>query len=125
MTALLSERQKKAADLAREIGKLDGVWVVSPLPLDDSARLRFQVLDSCRNEVVQLLRDWGWQPTFRSVLPRVSYTGLQGAGVYEIDIPRDRTPVQDDRPRGEIATREKLAAEKAHLVAMYKSIYGK
>jgi hypothetical protein len=43
--APLSERQIRARDLADWLGGMAGVWVVSPLPLDDGAKaLRFQVL---------------------------------------------------------------------------------
>ena len=107
--ALLNERQEKAAALARELGKMDGVWVTSPLPLDDHAKLRLQIRDISRNEVIQMLKDWGWDPVFLSVLPRICTTGLIAAGLWEIDIPKPRQDVVDDRPRvqGEIATREK------------------
>ena len=95
--ALLNERQEKAAALAREIGKIDGVWVTSPLPLDDHAKLRLQIREIDRNHVVQMLKDWGWDPVFLSVLPRICTTGLIAAGIWEIDIPKPRQDVVDDR----------------------------
>jgi hypothetical protein len=95
--SLLSERQQKAEQLARELRKLEGVWVSSPLPLDDNAKLRIQVLDSRKNEVISLLCGWGWIPEFCGPLPRVTYTGLLAASLYDIDLPRERTPIQDDR----------------------------
>jgi hypothetical protein len=96
--ALLSERQQKAEQLARELRKLEGVWVSSPLPLDDSAKLRIQVLDSRKNEVIELVCGWGFIPAFCGPLPRVTYTGLLAASLFDIDLPRERTPIhQDDR----------------------------
>lgn len=111
--ALLSQRQTKAADLARELGKFEGVWITSPLPLDDGAKLRFQVLDGDRNRVLQTLQDWGWEPQFVSVLPRVTFVGFAGACVYEVDLPRERAavPVDDRTIRGELADRKKSDAE--------------
>ena len=58
----LSERQQLARRLADDLDRMDGVWVTSPLPLDDSHKLRLQIKDIDRNEVLQLLRDWGWDP---------------------------------------------------------------
>src|SRR5262245_19391771 len=109
----LSERQQKAAALARELGKMDGTWVVSPLPLDDQRNLRVQLSDIERNRVLQVIRDWGWDPMFVGVLPRICSTGLIGACIYEIDLPRERAAVPDDRPRvqGEIVGREKSSYE--------------
>ena len=114
--ALLSERQQKAEQLARELGKLDGVWVSSPLPLDDNAKLRVQILDSRKNEVLQLLSDWEWQPVFCGPLPRVTFRGMDAASLFDIDLPRERQPViGDDRriPTGELASdkREKTPDE--------------
>src|SRR5262245_53827476 len=110
--ALLNERQEKAAALARELG--NGVWVTSPLPLDEHAHFRVQIKDTVRNEVVQMLKDWGWNPVCISVQPRV-HGGIfdVAACIWEIDIPKPRQDVVDDRPRiqGEIATREKAGYE--------------
>jgi hypothetical protein len=109
--ALLTERQQKAADLAREIHRM-GAWVTNPMPLDDNARLRFQVLDSDRSRVIQTLTDWEWSPAFCGNLPRICSDGWKLASVFEIDLPRERQPVADDRTiRGELATKEKSSVE--------------
>src|SRR5262245_9510793 len=110
---VLSERQQKASALAHELGKMDGTWVVSPLPLDDTRKLRLQISDIERNRVLQVIRDWGWDPMFVGVLPRICTTGLIGACIYEIDLPRERAAVPDDRQKiqGEIASREKSSYE--------------
>src|SRR5262245_46978644 len=114
--ALLNERQEKAAALARELGKIDGVWVTSPLPLNDHAKLRLQIREIDRNHIVQMLKDWGWDPVFLSVLPRICTTGLIGACVYEIDLPRARQDVVDDRIHGEIARPEKTDVERRGIL---------
>src|SRR5262245_12048567 len=111
---VLTERQQLARNLANELGKFDGVWVTSPLPLDNNARLRFQLLDMERNHVVQTLKDWGWNPVCLSVLPRVHTTGLIAACLWEVDIPKPRQEIpQETRiiPRDEIAKKEPLNAE--------------
>jgi hypothetical protein len=110
--ALLTERQQKAAALARELGKLDGVWITNPMPLDEEAKgLRVQILDSERQKSLTLLEDWGWTPTWLNNLPRVCPDGMKLAGVYEIDIPRERQPVATDRHSGELANKEGLPYE--------------
>src|SRR5262245_42174677 len=114
--AVLNERQHIARNLANELGKMEGVWVTSPLPLDDNARLRFQLLDMERNHVIQTLKDWGWNPVCLSVLPRVHSTGLIAACLYEIDLPRERQPVLDDRHHGEIVKPEKTDHERMALL---------
>jgi len=112
MTAVLTERQQLARTLANELGKMSNVWVTSPLPLDDHKKLRMQIADTARNEVIQVLKDWGWDPQFVSILPRVCPTGLMGACIYEVDLPRPRQAVVDDRKiHGEIATPKKTSVE--------------
>jgi hypothetical protein len=119
----LSERQQIAKRLTDELGKFDGVWVTSPLPLDDNQKLRLQIKDIDRNEVLQLLRDWGWDPICVSVLPRVCSTGLMAACLYEIDLPKPRQDIVDDRaiPKDDIGRRGRDAEAKKTL----ESIYGK
>src|SRR5262249_5849279 len=116
---VLSNRQQLARNLATEIGKFDGAWVTSPLPLDDNAKLRFQLLDMERNHVLQTLKDWGWNPVCLSVLPRIHSTGLIAACLYEIDLPRERQPIHDDRIHGEVGKRERSRETEAMLEAIY------
>jgi len=120
---VLSERQQVAKRLTDELGKFDGVWVTSPLPLDDNQKLRLQIKDIDRNEVLQVLRDWGWDPVCVSVLPRVCTTGLMAACLYEIDLPKPRQDIVDDRaiPKDDIGRR----AQSAETKAMLEAIYGK
>jgi hypothetical protein len=110
---LPSEREQKIAALAREISKLGG-FVLSPLPLPaDQKDLRVQILDKDRH-IVRTLQEWGWTLTFAGPLPRVSYNGLEPATIYKIEIPLERQPIVDDRPRGE--TREKTSYETEQLL---------
>jgi hypothetical protein len=100
---------------------MNDVWVTSPMPLDDNQRLRVQISDAVRNEVMQILRDWGWDPICISILPRVCSTGLLGACLYEIDLPRERQPIIDDRtiPRDEGGKREMSRECQAIVDAWY------
>jgi len=118
---VLSERQQLARRLADELDKLDGVWVTSPLPLDDNHKLRVQIKDIDRNEVTQLLKDWGWDPVCISVLPRVCNTGLMAACLYEIDLPQPRQDIIDDRaiPKDDVGRRARDSETKAMLEAIY------
>jgi len=119
---VLSERQQIAKRLTDELGKIDGVWVTSPLPLDDNHKLRLQIKDIARNEVTQLLKDWGWDPVFVSVLPRVCTTGLIAACLYEIDLPKPRQDIVDDRHGGEITGKTRRSHETEEML---KYIWGK
>jgi hypothetical protein len=77
---LLNDRQQKAKALAAAIDRMGG-WVRSPMPLNDDSKLRFQVLDTERERLLELLRSWEWQPAFCGPLPRVTFTGMQTACV--------------------------------------------
>jgi len=121
--AVLSERQQLAKSLADGLNKLDGVWITSPLPLDDNAKLRVQIKDRDSNEIIQLLRDWGHEPVLVSVLPRVCLTGLIAACLYEIDLPRERQPIVDDRtiPKDDVGKR----VRDIEVAKTLEAIYGK
>jgi hypothetical protein len=108
---MLSERQQKAARLARELDGVQGCWVTSPLPLRDDARLRFQILDGERNRVLQMLEDAGYEAKFVSVLPRVTFAGMAAACLYEVAFP---TPQQNipQEPRS-IPRRDEIATSKS------------
>ena len=70
-----------------------------------------------RNEVVQLLKDWGYEPVCISVLPRVCSTGLIAACLYEIDLPQPRQDIIDDRKiYGEIAKPDKSDYERQSIL---------
>jgi hypothetical protein len=109
--ALLTERQQTAGALMCELQRL-GAWVTSALPLGDDEKLKFQVLDENRSQVLEKLSQWGWGPTLCGNLPRITSRGMEAATIYEIDLPRERQPVVDDRIiHGEIAEQKKTAVE--------------
>jgi hypothetical protein len=115
---ILSDRQKTAESLAREINRM-GAWVINPMPLDSGAKLRFQVLDGDREKVLEKLSSWDWSPAFCGTFPRICFDGMKPANVYEIDLPPERQPVADDRIHGQIAKRDpQLEAE---FLAMLKA----
>jgi len=109
--AVLSNRQQLAKRLAVELDKMDGAFVTSPMPLDEQAKLRVQIKDMDKNRILQWLKDLGWNPVCISVLPRICNTGLIAACLYEIDLPRERQPIYDDRIQGELATKREMSVE--------------
>lgn len=110
--APLSKRQETAQALTIELQKM-GASVISPLPLDENSKLKFQMLDAERDKVITQLCEWGWIPAHVSPLPRVTTNGLVAASVYEIDLPRPRLTVCDDTIKGELATESKAERERA------------
>jgi hypothetical protein len=101
---MLTERQQLAQQLARHLEGL-GAIVVSPLPLDNSAKLRFHVVDSIRPQVLHKLGEWNWGcPVFVSTTVRfdVRSYGTTLCSVYEIDLPREQTPIPTERGGQEI-----------------------
>src|SRR5512133_597576 len=104
---MLTERQRKADTLAREL-QAAGATVTSPLPLGD-APLRFRVLASLAGPILEDLKQGGWTAHFLSSGPEFRFDGTTPhSHLYEIDIPTPLTPVWDDRiPRTELASSEK------------------
>jgi hypothetical protein len=123
--AVLTNRQQLARKLVDELNKFEDVWVTSPLPLRDGTRLHIQILDRSRNEVVQIIKDLGYDARFVSVLPRITSTWTQAACLYEVDFPGDRQPIIDDRviPKGEIA--EPTKKTDVELEGMRRYLEGK
>jgi hypothetical protein len=126
---MLSERQKKADRLARELAQCPGCWVVSPMPLADDVRaLRFQLLDKNRDEVISELCQSGWIPNLVSAFPRFTGSGLVAASMFEVDIPKERPPIVADNPKIETemaeAARHKEKAEAARYIAAFRKSAG-
>jgi len=107
----LSERQQKARRLAAWIEKLGG-FVVSPLPLANGYRLRFQLLDVDRPRVFQALRDENWEPILCGSNMRVFHDGMRFVVNVEVDVPGETRVASTDRPFGEIAAPEKTDLER-------------
>ena len=61
---------------------------------------------------MQTARDLGFEPVFLSIVPRIDHMGLLAACLWEIDIPKPRQRVHDDRtiPRGEVTEPTKPSA---------------
>ena len=59
---LLTERQRKAQTLARELQAM-GAWVTTALPLGDG-NLRFQVLDAQAEPILAALREGEWDARY-------------------------------------------------------------
>jgi hypothetical protein len=118
--APLSERQQQAQAIASELAKL-GAWCISPMPLDDKQPLRWVVLDTDRDAVMERVLSWGWSPILKNTVPRMTAKGPEPATTYELDLPRPRVVVVDTRiiPRSEVVERKRtadeVAAVKKHL----------
>src|SRR5262245_35276588 len=106
---MLTERQKTAQAIAAELHRL-GAWVVSPMPLADNAALRWQVLDTDREAILEKVSSWGWSAALKNTVPRFTPRGPVPSSVYEIDLPRPRQAVVDTRIiPGEMAEQKKSA----------------
>jgi hypothetical protein len=62
---------------------------------------------------MQILRDLGYVPSLRSVMPRVRPNGMESSETWIVDL-RDRMPIVDDRvPAAEVADKEKPLNDEA------------
>jgi hypothetical protein len=91
---LLTERQKAAEKLSRELHVLEAECV-SPLPLREDSRMRIYIREDAKKAVLQQLKDGGWEAYFVSMLPQfyAPVGNMQLVHVYEIDLPPERQPV--------------------------------
>jgi hypothetical protein len=105
MQMVLNGRQRLAQALTREINGLGCAWVTNAMPLRDDEELRLQILDENRSQVLEKLSNWGWAPTPCGNLPRITAKGFCGATLYQLDLPRQRQAIADDRaiPAGIVA----------------------
>jgi len=102
--ANLTSRQLQAEVLCRDLQRLGG-WCLSPMPLRDDSRLRFQVLDGDHEELLEMLTNAGWSPILIQHGLRFTPQGAKPSIIYEIDIEHERPAVVDDRkiPRSELS----------------------
>ena len=115
---MLTERQKKAEVLARELKEM-GAAVTNPMPLADDANLRFRILATLADPILEALKEGDWNAHFITSGPEFRLDGTTPlANTYEVDIPTPRTAVPDGRIAGEIG-REKPSAE---VEAMLKAV---
>jgi hypothetical protein len=92
--ALLSERQKTAERLTRELQSL-GATVTSVLPLAGDKHLRFWVSDYKKNELLQQLADAGYEPIFTGMTPQVDVQtySMGFVNCFELHLPREAQAV--------------------------------
>src|SRR5262249_40025595 len=115
MTPFPSERQRVAERLARELGQL-GATVTSLLPLANDKNLRFWVSDYRKNELLQQLKDGGYEVLFLGMMPQVDVVtySLGLVNSFEVKLPAHRQPIpQEDRviPKDALAARERPSQE--------------
>src|SRR5262245_8452328 len=109
--ANLTARQLQAEVLCRDLQRL-GAWCLSPLPLREDSRLRFQVLSGDQDELLEMLTNAGWNPVFCNHGLRFTPQGAKPSIIYEIDIEHERPAVVDDRSiKGEVASNKAVNAE--------------
>src|SRR5262249_7575847 len=124
---LLTERQKRAENITREIQRL-GATVTNVLPLAEGRPLRFWVSDYRKKEVLQQLTDAGYQPVFLGtgfqVCAKTYSMGL--VNNFEIPLPAGQ-PVVDDRviSKDPEVARAEEARIKRQVELMREAIYGK
>jgi hypothetical protein len=127
--ALLSDRQKTAERLTRELQAL-GATVTSVLPLPDDQRLKFWVHDNQKREVLTQLRDGNYGPTFVGIqlqFVTCSYAA-EMVSKFEIDLPRERqaVPIAERRiPDAVLASSEPKSNYEVERVMRYLGMAGK
>jgi hypothetical protein len=93
----LTERQEKGETLARELQEM-GAVVTSPLPLADGANLRFRILASSADEILEELRTGDWIFHFVTSGPSFELNGSTPLShTYEVCVPGERTVIPEDR----------------------------
>jgi hypothetical protein len=101
---MLTDRQQLAQQIARALEDF-GANVVSPLPLAEHSKLRFHIPDSGRNKVLEKLSSWNWGlPRFVGTTVHFSVRDYAAGlcSVYELDLPRERPPIPNERGGQEI-----------------------
>jgi hypothetical protein len=122
--ALLSERQKTAERLTRELQSL-GATVTSVLPLAGDKHLRFWVSDYKKNELLQQLADAGYEPIFTGMTPQVDVqTYSMGlVNCFELHLPREAqaVPTAERRriPDAELADPQKKGQGEVEAILKY------
>lgn len=115
----MTPEQKKAVDLATEIGKLGGYVVSLVPPSQDDLIIRFQLEVAHEEFVLGELKGWGWSPERTGGGMRFHVLGhTTPVSHWMIKIPLERVPVQDDGKSyfGELSKGKKAPTE-ADLIA--------
>jgi len=122
----LTQRQQTAQRLTRELQAF-GATVTNVLPLADGQHLRFWVSDYKKNELLQQLKDAGYdEPVFLGMSPQMC-TATYSMGLvnnFELPIAADRQEIpQQDRviPKDDVGKR----VRDIEVAKMLEAIYGK
>jgi len=122
----LTERQQTAQRLTRELQAF-GATVTNVLPLADGQHLRFWVSDYKKNELLQQLKDAGYdEPVFLGMSPQMC-TATYSMGLvnnFELPIAADRQEIpQQDRviPKDDVGKR----VRDIEVAKTLEAIYGK
>jgi hypothetical protein len=122
----LTGRQQTAARLTRELQAF-GATVTNVLPLAaEQSSLRFWVSDYRKNELLQQLKDAGYEPVFTGMTPQIDVkTYSMGlVNVFELPIAAERQEIPSDGriSRDEIGNGR---GRDAVIMRVYESVYGK
>jgi len=122
----LTQRQQTAQRLTRELQAF-GATVTNVLPLADGQHLRFWVSDYKKNELLQQLKDAGYdEPVFLGMSPQMC-TATYSMGLvnnFELPIAADRQEIpQQDRviPKDDVGKR----VRDIEVAKTLEAIYGK
>src|SRR5262245_50559662 len=123
--AFSSERQKTADRLTRELQAFGGT-VTNLLPLANGQNLRFWVSDYDKKELLQRLKDAGYEPIFIGtgfqMCIKTYSMGL--VNTFEVALPADQPMPQQDRviPKDEIGGKKERSREVEETL---KYVWGK
>ena len=84
---MLTDRQRIAMEVTRQLGEMEHVWVTSPPGQTET--LTVVVYDCCRNELIGGLQECGLEPGKPNLVKRVDPThptGFKMALEYKLDI---------------------------------------
>jgi len=114
---MLTQRQETAQALADQLHRL-GAWCVSPLPLAEGSKLRFDVLNDQRDAIIAKLISWGWYPRPCGSSVRIAPAGTgnlpQPAMSYEIALPKTTAATPTQTHHGELVDLAQKAKRKLH-----------
>jgi hypothetical protein len=118
---VLTKRQEMAQRLTRELQAL-GATVTNVPPLEEGKHLRFWCSDYKKNELLQQLKDAGYEVVFLGMAPQIDVKTYSMGLVnnFEVILPAETQSIaRDDRIHGEIAKREERSHEVDAIVNEY------
>jgi hypothetical protein len=121
---VLTKRQETAQRLTRELQSL-GATVTNVMPLEEGKNLRFWVSDYKKKEVLQELKDAGYEPIFlkMEMQPDIRTYSMGLVSVFAVPIAAERQEIPQDRA----IPKDTLAAPRAKTEAdaIASAWYGK